>query len=154
MWEYNNHLVHHGILGQKWGVRRYQYEDGTLTSEGKKRYYESNADSDRYARQGAKVGNAYADYLNSSKLYYNSETGNTILIEDLKKKATYERAVKEADDILEKLEKNYEVFVDGFKVSDSGKSFIQVALKDKKFGKIYCSALETEFKGLKFYGQS
>lgn len=31
-------LYHHGILGQKWGVRRYQNEDGTLTDAGKKRY--------------------------------------------------------------------------------------------------------------------
>ncbi len=32
------YLAHHGILGQKWGVRRYQNEDGTLTDLGKKRY--------------------------------------------------------------------------------------------------------------------
>lgn len=31
-------LYHHGILGQRWGVRRYQNPDGTLTAEGKKRY--------------------------------------------------------------------------------------------------------------------
>lgn len=31
-------LYHHGIKNQKWGVRRYQYEDGTLTPEGRKRY--------------------------------------------------------------------------------------------------------------------
>lgn len=31
-------LEHHGILGQKWGQRRYQYEDGSLTPEGRKRY--------------------------------------------------------------------------------------------------------------------
>ena len=32
------YLKHHGIKGQKWGVRRYQNPDGTLTAEGKKRY--------------------------------------------------------------------------------------------------------------------
>lgn len=30
-------LMHHGIKGQKWGVRRYQNEDGSLTAEGQKR---------------------------------------------------------------------------------------------------------------------
>ena len=33
-----NELTHHGIKGQKWGVRRYQNADGTLTAAGKKRY--------------------------------------------------------------------------------------------------------------------
>lgn len=31
-------LIHHGIKGQQWGIRRYQNEDGSLTEEGKKRY--------------------------------------------------------------------------------------------------------------------
>ena len=31
----DNTLQHHGVLGQKWGVRRFQNRDGTLTSAGK-----------------------------------------------------------------------------------------------------------------------
>lgn len=34
----DSYLMHHGVKGQKWGVRRYQNSDGTLTEAGKKRY--------------------------------------------------------------------------------------------------------------------
>lgn len=33
-----NELFHYGVKGQKWGIRRYQNEDGTLTEFGKKHY--------------------------------------------------------------------------------------------------------------------
>lgn len=33
------YLMHHGILGQKWGVRRYQNEDGSYTTAGRKRLH-------------------------------------------------------------------------------------------------------------------
>ena len=37
----NNSVKHAGIKGMKWGVRRYQNKDGSLTPAGRKRYYPS-----------------------------------------------------------------------------------------------------------------
>ena len=45
-YNYTDTLAHHGIKGQKWGVRRFQNEDGSLTPEGEKRYgYTKDYDS-------------------------------------------------------------------------------------------------------------
>lgn len=37
-YEYKQYLAHHGIKGQKWGHRRFQNDDGSLTEEGRARY--------------------------------------------------------------------------------------------------------------------
>lgn len=44
MYTKNGDLVHHGIKGQKWGQRRYQNKDGSLTPAGKKRYSDASWD--------------------------------------------------------------------------------------------------------------
>lgn len=51
-------LSHHGILGQKWGIRRYQNKDGSLTPEGLKRYQRFDSKSfkkekrEQYEKEG------------------------------------------------------------------------------------------------------
>lgn len=40
----DNVLIHAGIKGMRWGVRRYQNEDGTLTEAGKRRYQKAHDD--------------------------------------------------------------------------------------------------------------
>lgn len=46
-------IAHHGIKGQKWGVRRFQNADGSLTKAGKERYNEQNSSdsSDNHENQ-------------------------------------------------------------------------------------------------------
>ena len=47
-----NELYHHGIKGMKWGVRRYQNKDGTLTAAGKKQKKKTlSADDKEKARR-------------------------------------------------------------------------------------------------------
>ena len=58
----SDELYHHGIKGQKWGIRRYQNEDGTLTAEGRKRY-----------------GNALGEHANEHGLMRRLASGDHIL---------------------------------------------------------------------------
>ena len=48
---YQNELYHHGIKGQKWGVRRYQNKNGSLTNAGRKRYSEEELQARKKSRK-------------------------------------------------------------------------------------------------------
>lgn len=57
MAEYPSYLIHYGVSGQKWGTRRYQNEDGSLTPEGKEHYgYGSERDNRKLLKQMTKAG--------------------------------------------------------------------------------------------------
>ena len=94
--ENRDYLAHHGILGMKWGVRRYQNRDGTLTAAGKKRAEQYtnagvNYNGDDYSlKKGTKfqrIGSAdetdthtrtYVTYDKDDNKYYVSQAGEGV----------------------------------------------------------------------------
>lgn len=78
-YENQNELRHHGIKGQKWGIRRFQNKDGSLTSAGKTRYAEesdkkiqTNSDGSKTIPSGFvfnRVGKRTLDINESGALY-------------------------------------------------------------------------------------
>lgn len=67
LYEDNNYLVHYGIKGQRWGIRRFQNKDGSLTQEGKERYLseKSSKNFDKDSKSNDSVKKQICDGLDN-----------------------------------------------------------------------------------------
>lgn len=86
-----DYLEHFGVKGQKWGIRRYENEDGTLTEAGKIRYakaqkeaskYESKSDRLKKIGRAARTGAAAGAAVGLATFY---QTGNMLNSRDYMK---------------------------------------------------------------------
>lgn len=86
-----NQLYHYGIRGQKWGVRRFQNEDGTRTAAGKRRERENDSDKsdDHVKSREAKAKGAKG--LSNDEL---RKVNERLQLEETYKRLTAEKMVK------------------------------------------------------------
>lgn len=91
--ETNDYLAHHGILGQKWGVRRYQNYDGSLTALGRKHRGLSEKSSASSASSDLKKA---VKTIQKTRKKYKAEHAKDREVS--RKKAAEDKAAKEARD--------------------------------------------------------
>ena len=115
-------LYHHGIKGQKWGVRRFQNKDGSLTPAGEKRYGDSNP-TNQIPKQETKKSNS----IDGAKVY--SKHGVEV---SLRKQPT--SLIAKAISKLSKKSREYQEKSDFMDVKVGGKTVgdLQLYREDKK----------------------
>ena len=85
----SDEFYHHGIKGQKWGVRRYQKPDGSLTEKGKKRY--TNPDGTLNEKGKKKFGNSVTDVMRKKTAKDMTDEELDKALVRARKEAEYER---------------------------------------------------------------
>ena len=102
-------LYHHGIKGQKWGIRRYQNADGTLSEEGQKRYNKFkeniNKQADDSINKGAEANMFRQELQKDSRwqMYYSFEE---LADMQLKYVNAYNKSVSKGAKLVAKLRKD------------------------------------------------
>lgn len=93
----NQELTHAGVKGMKWGVRRYQNPDGTLTPEGKKRY------DSKFERMHPKKAK-YTKQLRDDAIDFSIglKKKSTKLLEELNTQKNDEKYIKDFNDSMRK----------------------------------------------------
>ena len=130
-------IAHHGIKGQKWGVRRYQNSDGSLTTLGRARYGVGAA-AKKTGQALGKAGSAAGKAIGkAARKAVGRQTDEELNAELAKARKTHERAMKKAeiDDLTgkkKKLSKMTDAEVDAYINRLAKEKSVRQAEKDLK----------------------
>ena len=114
-----NELYHYGVIGQKWGVRRYQNADGSLTNAGLKKYRKRYDDAkyDQILSERSKTINRTSissiDNYNSNYYAKRSESKIKVLLKKIGNKGLSQldnEVIKEGKIAANKAKKDAELF--------------------------------------------
>ena len=129
--ENENTLEHHGILGQKWGVRRFQNPDGSLTEEGKNRYNEDSQKLADMATSNAELEDLTRKYVLRNALD-DAHKNNTKIVMPKDDKKLWEDAYQLFRNLKGKYaEDNISTEI---RTLDDGTDYIVSSIYDKKLG--------------------
>lgn len=104
-------IKHHGIKGQKWGVRRFQNKNGSLTSAGKKRYNDDEYDEERERLEQEVAARRGVKYVRKTKKEREDEDAENERQEKerrSKEDAAYKRTEDKMKEIDKKLQAKYD----------------------------------------------
>ena len=115
------YLEHHGILGMKWGVRRYQNPDGSLTEAGKKKYGSVNYDVHGKLK-------THKDFVNANKYARADYLQRKAKIKEDRKagKITFGQGISKR---IEN-NKNYSLALDKNRIDAGGKEVVRDTVKN------------------------
>lgn len=141
MWEYNyynpDELYHHGVKGMKWGVRRYQNKDGSLTTAGKKKQImdDSKAEMNK-ARVNKRIKNSAKAAREADKQYKQSKKNYKKAKSDFKEQKKIDKFKKHG--LNYNLDTATNVHYYGYKAAKR----IEDRIKNKKMSRLKSEAIE------------
>ena len=117
----NTYLAHNGVLGQRWGIRRYQNKDGSITQEGRRKLgldqYDIDHNQDTVLKKGTKVSRVVStaryDELKNPEFGGSDKTAKKYLDDIFAKEAKLDNkyvsvdGVKSGKEALEEIRKKY-----------------------------------------------
>lgn len=102
-----DYLAHHGVKGQKWGIRRFRNEDGSLTDAGKRRIQRASKKLDRVQKSALRVGDKAARRTEASRRY---DRRPLFLKNDVSLAVKHNRAVKSGEKAERRMKKAAAVY--------------------------------------------